>query len=184
MDWTPAIFGLLGTVVGATASYAGAARLQRSSNREAHERELERRETDRLRKRGEVLHEWIDSMLQMASTLPPFPNDKTSPAARTNRANIALSLLLTKDEQPALDYMQGLTHALTATMDKDARMGIINQGGQELVDWHRGVGTANGLSPFAFVGYTPTGDIQVRVLDRWAFHDGAVMRPDGSGAPT
>jgi len=167
MDWTPAIFGLVGTVVGAFASYAGSARLQRTSNREAHERELERRETDRVAKRGEAMHEWIDSMIQLAGSSPPFPNDATSPAARTNRAQIAFSILLTKEEQPALDYVQGLIHSVASTNDVNMRMGIVNQGGQELVDWHRGVPTLNGFRPFRFVGHAPTGHILVSLVDHW-----------------
>lgn len=163
MDWSViwvGVFGLAGTVVGALASFLGAFYL---SNRE---RSAER-DRVRVEARGAALQQWIDAMIAVADDPGAVDKDGVSPRSRLNQADVRLRLCLTASEQRVVDYIQGVTMEVLRNGDVPTRMGTINHGGQELIDWHRGVESEVGLAPFSYIAHGPSQQIHIATRERW-----------------
>jgi len=152
--------GLVGALVGAVAAVVGPAFLQKRQLREARER-------DRVDRRTASLAEFISALLQSSNFLPPFEGEQKAIPERVNRALTELQLTLNEAEQPVASYVTNLAREVAMKDTLNGRWGTVNQGGQALTEWARGVISMSDLTPFEFVRIGDSGQLMIHALDRW-----------------
>jgi hypothetical protein len=157
--WIGGLLTLAGTLIGGATSFVGTVMAGRiSAMREV--------ESKRLEERGRLLSIFLESFLTVAEYPVPFVEEAPRAASREmRRAQMALSLTLTKDQQFVDDYIGGMMRASGRfAQDTNRRRGTVEHGGQELIAWH--TGRRHDLRPFQFIAYDAN-QLQVEYFSAW-----------------
>ncbi len=84
-----------------------------------------------------------------------------------NRAQTELQLTLNEAEQPVASYVTNLAREVAMCDTIERKYGTVNQGGQALTEWARGVLPMSELTPFEFVRLGAGGQLMIYTLERW-----------------